>query len=444
MKKFFLLGLFVIFESIFGAANKVAKVIVLKGEVQEMSSGKNRTLKKGDWVIEGSTLHSSARSFVKLLFIDKSQMNLGANSEMVIKEFPKNKAGIINLIRGKVRAKVTKDYMQIDKSNSKLFIKTKTAAMGVRGTDFQVFYNPSNKVTSLLTFEGAVAMTKISEQFSGRKVNQQSLERQLNAPKAVMVRQGQYSGSTPGKSRVSEPVKISPTQLESLRGSNENSAGGSEEKSSTKNTKKGRSMVPPGIDPKKLSQVSNSSVDAALGSTVGKESFKKVKMKTQDYIAKARQDGPPPEGFEDKRTGAHAPTSGGFIDSRTGLYIPPPEGSSFDANNGVYIPSPEVGSLDSETGAYIAPEGLAPSVKEGKLVFVSKRSTGRGPASVGSEATFTPKSLSQDTSSKSKGVDRVDHREIFRERRHEIEGNNKDRNAILQTGRARVKFRISR
>lgn len=90
-------------------------------------------------------------------------MNLGPNSQMVINAFPKKEAGIITLVKGQIRSQVTKDYMEMeDKSKSKLYIKTKTAAMGIRGTDFQVNFNPQNQNTSLITFEGKVAMATLT------------------------------------------------------------------------------------------------------------------------------------------------------------------------------------------------------------------------------------------------------------------------------------------
>jgi hypothetical protein len=443
MRKFGFLILLFITLGIFASdqGNKVAKVIILKGEVFELGEGSSRVLKKGDWVIEGRSLKSSSRSFVKLLFIDKSQMSLGANSEMKIKEFPRNKAGIIDLIRGKVRAKVTKNYMEIGKAKSKLFIKTKTAAMGVRGTDFQVLYNPGNKVTSLLTFEGAVAMTKISERMQEAQVNQRSLERRLNAPQAVMVRQGQYSGSTPGKERVSVPVKISPTQLESLKGSSASTGIKNSRKESQ--GKKSRSIIPPGIDAKKLAAVSSNSIDSALESSVGSDKMKNVEVNTQAAIAESRDSGPPPEGFLNDKTGAHAPASGGFIDDKSGLYIPPPEGSAFDANAGVYVPSPEVGSVDSETGKYLPPEGLKPTMKNDQVVFTGT-SSGRGPASAGEPAGFVPKAMGSASASKPVVKDLLNTNDMLRDVQREVNETNNSRNAVLQTGRARVKFRISR
>lgn len=384
--------LFAVFfiSSVYSADSpNVAKVIILKGQVEELRLGLNPIrLKKGDWVKEGSLLRAGDRSFVKLLFIDKSQMNLGANSEVNIMEFPKNKAGIINLIKGKVRSKVTKNYMDIDESGSKLFIKTKTAAMGVRGTDFQVIYNPRNSVTSLVTFEGTVAMTKIDSALKESQINQRMLEANLNRKEAVLVRQGQYSGSLPNQSRVSEPVKISPSQLESLKNLDPSVSDSGEEKrkpaSVETKTKIVRSIVPKGLDPKKVAEVNSGTLEKALTDGVGAKATVKVVENTQTRIETTRSAGPPPEGFIDRATGAFAPPAGGFVDEKTGLYVPPSEGSSFDPNAGVYIPAPDVGSVDSETGAYVPPEGFK-LVDSGDIVPVE----GRSLASVGDGTTLT-------------------------------------------------------
>jgi hypothetical protein len=143
---------------VFAAEGDVAKVIILKGSVKvKLKDNTVKTLKKGDWVPEGAQVKTEAKSFVKLLFIDKSQMNLGPNSQMIINKFPKKKAGIITLMKGSLRSKVSKDYMQMDKTGEKLYIKTKTAAMGVRGTDFEVGFN--NGITTTNLYEGALVVT---------------------------------------------------------------------------------------------------------------------------------------------------------------------------------------------------------------------------------------------------------------------------------------------
>src|SRR5690606_40301890 len=45
-------------------------------------------------------------------------------------------AGVINVLSGKIRSKVTKNYLDMDQDKSKLFVKSKSAVMGIRGTDF--------------------------------------------------------------------------------------------------------------------------------------------------------------------------------------------------------------------------------------------------------------------------------------------------------------------
>ncbi len=149
----------------------VAKVIILKGSVKaKLKSNKVITLKRGDWLPEGAQVKTEEKAFVKLLFIDKSQMNLGPNSQMIINKFPKKKAGIITLMKGQLRSKVTKDYMQMDKNKEKLYIKTKTAAMGVRGTDFEVSVKDGMTHTNL--YEGQLVVTAIEAGMSPDQVRQ--------------------------------------------------------------------------------------------------------------------------------------------------------------------------------------------------------------------------------------------------------------------------------
>jgi len=44
--------------------------------------GKTQPLKVEDWVEEGAIIKTFEKSFVKLIFIDKSSMNVGPASEM--------------------------------------------------------------------------------------------------------------------------------------------------------------------------------------------------------------------------------------------------------------------------------------------------------------------------------------------------------------------------
>lgn len=186
----------------------VAKVIIMRGIVEAVNAdGSKESLAKGAWVKEGAKVLTQDKSFVKLLFTDKSQMNLGPKSEMVIEKFPKKKAGIISLMKGSLRSKVTKNYLNKgDEKKSKLFVKTKSAAMGVRGTDFEVTPN------SLDVISGEVrVINKAVGSF-----DQDSLDASLNSKDAASVKKGE---STQMDGNAGKPVvrPIPKAKLERLK-----------------------------------------------------------------------------------------------------------------------------------------------------------------------------------------------------------------------------------
>ena len=162
----------------------------MRGEVTQIDvNGLKKKLKKGDWVDEGSEVITQKKSFAKLLFKDKSSINVGPASNMKIASYKKNEAGIISLLKGQIRSKVEKDLTQNqDDNKSKMFIKTKNAAMGVRGTDFIVGFNPFSGNTNLDVISGLVAMVNIRDITAFIKAEE--LDRALNSAKAVLVEKG--------------------------------------------------------------------------------------------------------------------------------------------------------------------------------------------------------------------------------------------------------------
>jgi hypothetical protein len=325
------------------AETKVAKVVLLRGKVKAKAlSGKVDSLKKNDWVTEGSLIQTAGKSFVKLSFVDKSQMSLGPNSKMVVNKFSKKKAGLITLVKGQLKSKVTKDPLQREKN--KMFIKTKTAAMGVRGTEFKVIFNEDNQNTALITLEGEVSMAKVD----GPPTSINELQNRLDAPGVVSVKEGQYSGAG-AQSQATVPVKISPAQLNGLK-NNENF--GTNNKKEVAKKVAIRNPVPPGLDVKKVMN-ENSSIEGEVAKAAGSEAVSEVKKEIQAL----KEQGPPPEGFVNPVTGEVAPPSGGPVDLTTGIYIPPPPGSTYDPNLDVYVIPPTLGSV-GEDGSYLPPEGF--------------------------------------------------------------------------------------
>ncbi|OUR96975.1 hypothetical protein A9Q84_11610 [Halobacteriovorax marinus] len=359
----------------------VAKAIILKGNVQAYNpkTKEKITLKRGSWVQEGYLVKTAKKSFVKFLFIDKSQMNLGPKSQMAINKFPRKKAGIITLLKGSLRAKVTKNYLDMkDKNKSKLFIKTKTAAMGVRGTDFVVTYNPINRNTALITFSGAVAMAQLKATVKNFKTNQRVLERIVSSDKAVIVRKGQFSGVNPGKTlRATTPVKINPGQLETMKGHDASKSADDQTSSKKKGSKKKyRNIIPPGANSKDFANDAN--VESQVQKVIGATATKII----SDKFAKGPKEigGPPPEGYVNKATGEIAPPAGGYVDLHTALYIAPPPGSTFDAATETFIPPADMGGFNAATGNYQHDTHvLQPDGSFDKIPNRSPASTGDGP-----------------------------------------------------------------
>jgi hypothetical protein len=333
--------------------NTIAEVVKIRGEVTQLSPGAHlaRVVNLGDKFIEDTSILTGAKSFVKIKFIDNSEVNLGPESKIVISEMKLNSVGIISLLKGRIRTEVEKDSTK--PNANKFFIKTRTAAMGVRGTDFQTIYNPENKMTSLLTYRGEVAMAKVDETIYKKleeskvltverdevtkapelvktKIKKfdeiEELNKVLKNKGTVLVPPGQNAFSSDSLKKTSLPVKISPVQLEALyknQDFQEKSAGNLNLQSAT---------------------------DAIFKPT----------LKVANQVA-------PAEGLYNEKTGDFAPKSGGFIDLNTGLYVAPPSDAKLDAKTGVFVAN-KIGDIDADTGQYIAPKGLILDAKKGFIL----------------------------------------------------------------------------
>jgi hypothetical protein len=230
-----------------------------------------------------------------------------------------------------------------DKSKSKLYIKTKTAAMGIRGTDFQVNFNAENQNTALITFEGKVAMAHIEKGAREERFDQGKLERIVSSDKAVMVEHGQISAVNLNVAeRAMTPTLLGTKQIDALK---ENETG---VKESTEGEKKQyRNPLPPGADSAIFSNASPALVAAG-----------------PDRLPKAD-----PNGFFNAKTGEYKLPAGSIVDLNTVNIIPPPVNAVFDPNTKTFVVPETYGKIDKTTGEYKAPDGLKLGA-DGKFVLV--------------------------------------------------------------------------
>jgi hypothetical protein len=308
----------------------VAKVQFVKGRVKLIKENAKifKYLRRNDEIENKSTIITEEKSVVRIKYTSNSVVTLAPKSRIVILKQKTQKAGLINLIKGQLRSKVLGNKNQ----ETKLYIKTKSAAMGVRGTEFHVIYNDQASKTSLLTYSGSVKMVSDKSDF-----NYNTIEEKLNTQLAVDVGTGQVSFAEKNTDKVSLPTRISPAQFNVLK--NNINFQSPKKLINKRSEQKVPPPIPRGMDPKFFSN------------SVLKE------RKSEEFISPIGPD-QIAEGRIDQGTGQVAPTAGGFIDLNTGAYIPPnPRNSIYDENTNSYIPRGEMGGFNNETGEYQPPPG---------------------------------------------------------------------------------------
>jgi hypothetical protein len=289
------------------AQDKVAVVKLLKGDVSVEIGGKAEKLAVDQWVTSGAVVKTKDKSVVKLVFIDKSQVNIGPNSEMKIEKFGGGDAGVLDLVKGKIRSQVSKDYLQQqNKDNSKMFVKTPNAIMGIRGTDFETAVSEPAKpgdqpTTSLVLYEGSIVMGGY-DAGTFEAPSTQNFDAALNnAGKEVEA--GQFSVVTPNANAPTEPVGLNTTQLNAMEKADY--AAPIEAKADDASTSSSGSIVPPGLASDAVVSVPEK-VGEALANTESSASSS-----------------PEPEK-------SNGPLPGSVIDLKTGLVLQPSQGATFD------------------------------------------------------------------------------------------------------------------
>lgn len=339
--KVLILLITITFSCTIWAQAEVAVVKMIRGEALMLNNGKKTPLKAESKVIAGSTVQTSDKSFVRLIFIDKSQMNIGPNSEMKIEQFGGGDAGVIDLVKGKIRSQVSKDYLQQkDKDKSKLFIKTPNAVMGVRGTDFMISTNGAN--TSTVLFEGEVVFNKLIGA-SSRDFSTDSLEAVVNGPGTARMQPGEFSVQLENGPQPTVPSILNVQQLETLETNPEFSQDRAPGQNNIETSSK--SVVPPGLSGESASNQPDS-LKSEISQVVKQSSPSPVITKPNTELAK---------GYESN--GQVKPTNGSFLHVDSGVVIPPPKNSVYDSNSNTFIAAGGKSQVSAD-GSYQPPKNV--------------------------------------------------------------------------------------
>lgn len=336
--KIILISFSLFFTQVTLATAVIGKATKVRGTVTLLNVGERdaKIVKEGTPIRKDTSILTEKRSFVQITLFDKSKIILGPDSKMIIDKVPKQDTGLVNLMKGKVRSEVKK---AATKNKDKLYIRTQTAAIGVRGTDFQTIYNPQNNITSLLTFEGEVAMAKTER--TKNLMDNEVLKRELSKKDVTKVKNGRYASVTKNLEKTTKPIKISPVQYTRLKLNKEL------------------------LEDKKINE---NVFEKELKKTVKEYATISKEEKKENIVAKREYD---------VNNRSYRPTAGGILDLNTGLYIPPTiDDKNLNKKLNIYELDTNKGSITA-SGSYVPPKGIKLDaikgfVGEGKKEEVSK------------------------------------------------------------------------
>lgn len=185
MKRFFKLATFSILLCVNAiAADQAGKIVSVTGKVL-MRSGESaqsdvRPVKPGDLILSGSVINTSSNSSCKILLSDKTILDLGPSSLFKIDDYKANggadREAKMSLDYGKVRSSVTQPIAGKGSFN----IRTKTATMGVRGTEFIINSELSSQQQEVAT-KTEVVVTKGTVEVGGGAASPSQAPVALNA-----------------------------------------------------------------------------------------------------------------------------------------------------------------------------------------------------------------------------------------------------------------------
>jgi hypothetical protein len=208
---FLLLSLFL--SPLIEAKNR-ARTILVRGKILYKNKNQKTTrLKRGNRLPLGTTLQSFNKAFAKIVFDDNSSINIGPHTKIILSGNVKKGENIISLLKGELRSRLNKTPGK--HKQRKFYIKTPTAVMGVRGTDFISEYSPKTKETNLKVIRGKVAFGPLPR-LKKFRLNSRSIENILQGPRSIRVKRGFASKIFKKGRRPSLPKKIPAKMLKRL------------------------------------------------------------------------------------------------------------------------------------------------------------------------------------------------------------------------------------
>lgn len=169
----FLKLLIFIFLGLFTAASMGApdlyKVVYRKGEVKMERSGEKRKVFKGDFLLAGDVVNSGAKGMVILGFGEgyRSRMKIGPLSNLTLegKKPDSDDNGEEKTFFFLKVGNILVHYINKNKDKNRLKVRTKSASMGIRGTEFFIYTTETGE--TLVAVRSGVVLAKQKDKKTG-------------------------------------------------------------------------------------------------------------------------------------------------------------------------------------------------------------------------------------------------------------------------------------
>jgi hypothetical protein len=144
-------------------ADVVGRLTQVEGRVDLLKGGQlpANPVKAGDGVQPGDVLRTKCLSRAQITFIDDSTLTISPESRVAIETYmfdsaKQKRSAVLQLFQGLAHVVVSKVYEVVEPD---FVIKTHTAIMGVRGTEFGIRLQPNS--STILNLEGALQVSNI-------------------------------------------------------------------------------------------------------------------------------------------------------------------------------------------------------------------------------------------------------------------------------------------
>ena len=140
-------------------ANDIATITALKGEAQIKRNTALLSATLGDKLKEKDNIFTKNNTKLQIIFKDETIINLGKNSELSIAQYlfedKQEPIAKFSMLRGAMRA-ITGQIGSV--APQKFSVLTKTATIGIRGTNFSIFVEDDGSSSAFCTY-GAITVT---------------------------------------------------------------------------------------------------------------------------------------------------------------------------------------------------------------------------------------------------------------------------------------------